>query len=347
MKKRIWSLLLFLAVLFCSFNFNALNAYAANKNIVVVIDPGHGGNEGTNLGAVYNGFMEKELTLKVANAMKAELEKYDNVTVYMTRTTDQFMSLEDRAVYAKQMGADFVFSIHFNASAEHNFFGSEVWCSGFGDYYKKGYEFGLLEQNELGNLGLYQKGVKTKIGTKGDYYGIIRQCVARGIPCDIIEHCYLDHGYDLQYLNGQDFTTTLGKADATAVAKYYKLKSKDGKTDYFGLKNTSVKKPSGTVYQDTTDPDVCKIQVLAYDSASRNALVELTAKDSQSPIIYFAYSYDGGTTFSTLGMWDRTKDTQSFNVKIPNGRQSANLVVRAFNSFELFKDSNGVAIETR
>ena len=32
-----------------------------------------------NLGAQYNGLSEKVLTLQVANAMKAELEKYDNV----------------------------------------------------------------------------------------------------------------------------------------------------------------------------------------------------------------------------------------------------------------------------
>ena len=328
----------------CAFDFKS---YAATKTVTVVIDPGHGGNDGTNLGAVYNGFMEKELTLKVANAMKSELEKYDGVTVYMTRTTDHFISLEDRAKYAKEVGADFVFSIHFNASSEHNFYGSEVWCSSVGDYYKKGYEFGLLEQNELSQLGLYQKGVKTKVGTKGDYYGIIRQCVARGIPCDIIEHCYLDHGYDLQHLSSKDFTTTLGISDATAVAKYFKLKSKDGKTDFSNLTYTTVKKPSGVVVHDTTDPDTCSIQVLAYDPASRNALVELTAKDKQSPIIYFSYSYDGGSTFCPLGMWDRTKDTQSFNIKIPNGKSSANIIVRAYNNYELFKDSNGVAIETR
>jgi N-acetylmuramoyl-L-alanine amidase len=348
MKKFISLLCAFmLSVCFCLGTID-FTSYAANKNYVVVIDPGHGGVGDRNLGAIYNGFTEKELTLQVAVAMKAELEKYEGVTVYLTRTADEIKSLESRADFAKSVNADFVFSIHFNASSEHLYYGSEVWTSAFGSYYQKGQAFGLIESDQLANLGLYQKGVKTKIGSSGnDYYGIIRHCVARGIPCDIIEHCYLDHAYDVQYLKGQDFIQTLGIADATAVAKYFKLKSSVNVNDFSNISYKTVKKPSGKVWQDSTDPDTCSIKVLAYDSASRNALVEMTTKDSQSPIIYFAYSYDGGKTFSPLQMWDRTQKTQSFNVNIPGSFTSSNIVCRAYNNYELFKQSNEVAIETR
>ena len=350
MKKILSYLLIFVISFGCIFGLgiNSVNAKAANKNYVIVIDPGHGGTGDRNLGAQYNGFSEKELTLKVANAMKTELEKYDNVTVYLTRTTDTVISLEDRAKFAKSVNADFVFSIHFNASVEHNFYGSEVWTSAFTSYYQKGQTFGMIESDELASLGLYQKGVKTKLGSSGkDYYGIIRQCVARGIPCDIIEHCYLDHAYDVQYLKGQSFLETLGIVDATAVAKYFKLKSSVNGNDFTNITYKTAKTPNGKVRNDTTDPEICDIKVITYDSASRNALVEMTTKDSQSPIIYFSYSYDGGATFSTLQMWDRTKNTQSFNVNIPAGVSSAKIVCRAYNNYELFKQSNEVAIETR
>lgn len=348
MKKSFMIFFLSILLLGGAVFYNDISANAANKKTVIVIDPGHGGVGEKNVGAVYNGFTEKDLTIVVAAAMKNELEKYDNVEVCLTRTSDVFMSLEDRAKFAKEKKADFVYSIHFNASVEHNFYGSEVWCSAFGNYYKKGYEFGLIEQEELRSLDLYQKGVKTKIGKTGqDYYGIIRQCVSRGIPCDIIEHCYLDHAYDVQSVKSQDFLSKLGVCDATAVAKFFKLKSKDGKTDFSNFKYSSVMIPSTAVGQDLTEPDVCSIKVLAYDKDSRNALVELTAKDSQSPIIYFSYSYDGGNNFCTLGMWDRTKETQSFNIKIPNGRTTADIICRAYNNYELFSDSNEVSIETR
>ena len=86
----------------------SIESGAANKNVVVVIDPGHGGTGDRNLGAQYNGLSEKELTLQLANMLKTELEKYEGITVYQTRTTDVIMSLEDRAKFAQNVNADFV-----------------------------------------------------------------------------------------------------------------------------------------------------------------------------------------------------------------------------------------------
>lgn len=324
----------FLISSLCLFPNTNLKVEAA-KNVTIVIDPGHGGEGDKNIGAQYNGLTEKDLTFKVATALKDELEKYDNVTVYLTRTTDKLVTLEERAEYAKTVGADFLYSIHFNASAEHNFYGSEVWTSAFGNNYVKGCQFGQIVGDEWNALGLYQKGTKSKIGSSGkDYYGIIRHSVARGIPCVILEHAYLDHGYDVPLIKTGDFLTRLGVADATAIAKYFKLKSSSTGADYSGFATPSVKKPSGAVYQDQTEPETCDIKVLSYDTASGNVLVEMTAKDSQSPVIYFCYSYDGGNSFSILQMWDRTKTTQSFNVKVPSGTVNPVIVCRAYNNFE-------------
>ena len=101
-------------------------------NTVIVIDPGHGGE---NLGAQVDGYTEKEMTMIVAKAMKKELENYDNVVVYLTRESDQEFSLEERAQFAKDRNADFLFCLHFNSSVNHNLYGSEVWVSAFGEYY--------------------------------------------------------------------------------------------------------------------------------------------------------------------------------------------------------------------
>ena len=59
-------------------------------NLIVVIDPGHGGYDPGAVGV--NGAKEKDLTLKIAKYCKEELEKYSGVTVYMTRTTDTGLS---------------------------------------------------------------------------------------------------------------------------------------------------------------------------------------------------------------------------------------------------------------
>ena len=345
MKKVISFVVSFLILLTSVTVVFPVSSFAENKNVVVVIDPGHGGEGDRNLGAQYNGLSEKALTLQVANALKTELEKYDGVTVYTTRTTDTAVSLEERAAYAKSVGADFVFSIHFNASSDHAFYGSEVWTSTFGNYYVAGANFGNVLMNQWSELGLYQKGVKTRIGSSGkDYYGIIRACVARNMPCVIMEHAYLDHGVDVSKIKSGDFINQLAVADATAIAKYFKLKSATTGADYSGFKYTSVKKPGKVLYQDETGPEKCEIKVLNYDLNSGNILVEMTTKDSQSPVIYFTYSYDGGKTFNTLQMWDRNQATQSFNVKVPSGTANPVIVCAAYNNYEKGTLSNPVQV---
>ena len=102
----------------------------AEEPVVVVIDPGHGGE---NLGAEYGEYTEKEITMIVANAMYEELSRYDGVEVYMTRTDDVTLSLADRAEYAAGVNADILIALHFNMSENHDLFGSEVWISAFGE----------------------------------------------------------------------------------------------------------------------------------------------------------------------------------------------------------------------
>ena len=57
----------------------------ANPNLVVVLDPGHGGSDP---GACKYGLREADLTLKIAQYCKPKLEEYSHVEVYMTRTAD-------------------------------------------------------------------------------------------------------------------------------------------------------------------------------------------------------------------------------------------------------------------
>ena len=111
-----------------------------------MIDPGHGGE---NLGAQVDGYTEKEMTMIVAKAMKKELENYDNVVVYLTRESDQELSLEERAQFAKDRNADFLFCLHFNSSVNHNLYGSEVWVSAFGEYYSKGRSFAEINMRTV------------------------------------------------------------------------------------------------------------------------------------------------------------------------------------------------------
>ena len=77
----------------------------------IVLDPGHGG---TQLGASSeSGVAEKEITLDIALRLR-QLLHGANFEVFMTRETDETLSLEQRATFANSNGADLFMSIHVN-----------------------------------------------------------------------------------------------------------------------------------------------------------------------------------------------------------------------------------------
>jgi N-acetylmuramoyl-L-alanine amidase len=88
---------------------------------VVAIDAGHGGSpDNAHPGKLFdpgsiagNGLVEKDLTLDVAKRLKTRLEA-DKVKVVMTRSTDQYVGIEDRMSTATKAGANLFVSIHFN-----------------------------------------------------------------------------------------------------------------------------------------------------------------------------------------------------------------------------------------
>lgn len=83
----------------------------SGPNTRVVIDPGHGGKDE---GAKWGGVRESDLNLKVAKKVEALL-KAKNIPVTMTRTTDTFVTLTQRAEIANKYDDVIFVSIHFNA----------------------------------------------------------------------------------------------------------------------------------------------------------------------------------------------------------------------------------------
>ncbi|MFR2466197.1 MAG: N-acetylmuramoyl-L-alanine amidase family protein, partial [Clostridia bacterium] len=79
----------------------------------LVIDPGHGGNDGGNdQGEVKESVLNLEIALKLRNALR---EKAPEIQVIMTREDDTYVSLEERAKLANELQADFFISIHCNS----------------------------------------------------------------------------------------------------------------------------------------------------------------------------------------------------------------------------------------
>jgi len=77
---------------------------------VVVLDPGHGGQDS---GAMCNGVLEKDLTLDVVRRIDRLLEA-EGIATLMTRLGDTYVSLEDRAAFANRVSNCIFVSVHFN-----------------------------------------------------------------------------------------------------------------------------------------------------------------------------------------------------------------------------------------
>lgn len=86
-----------------------------STNRVVVIDPGHGGqNTGTR--SVLDGVNEKEYTLDWARRLEPLLAT-NGWQVFLTRTDDEDMDLSTRVAFATDHHADLFLSLHFNSAA--------------------------------------------------------------------------------------------------------------------------------------------------------------------------------------------------------------------------------------
>lgn len=96
---------------------------------VVLIDPGHGGEESGAVGHLdakrTRKVFEKDLSLRLSIKIKEELSK--TTTAYLTRSLDRAVNLQERADLADLVKADLFLSIHFNSSTNAKSHGFELY----------------------------------------------------------------------------------------------------------------------------------------------------------------------------------------------------------------------------
>ncbi len=91
---------------------------------VVVLDPGHGGNDRGACGR--RGIEEKKAVLDIARRARVHLVNA-GLKVYITRETDRFIELDDRCARAGRWGADLFVSIHLNSAPSSGPHGLETF----------------------------------------------------------------------------------------------------------------------------------------------------------------------------------------------------------------------------
>lgn len=98
--------------------------YVVKKFRKIILDPGHGGKDPGTTGRT--GLKEKNVVLDIAKRLKKRLEE-QGIDITMTRASDVFISLEDRARMANRSKADLFVSIHANYSRTRGVHGLEVY----------------------------------------------------------------------------------------------------------------------------------------------------------------------------------------------------------------------------
>lgn len=104
---------------------DAAPAKGKGKAFVVVVDPGHGGDDPGAIGK--NGTEEKDVTLSLSKRLADDLRDSVDAKVYLTRTDDRTLTLEERNAFAVAKKADLFISIHANASTNRKMSGIETY----------------------------------------------------------------------------------------------------------------------------------------------------------------------------------------------------------------------------
>jgi N-acetylmuramoyl-L-alanine amidase len=198
----------------------------------VVLDPGHGGHD---KGAAGRYELEKNFTLDVARRVRNELQKA-GVNVLMTRNSDTFVELHDRAALANARQKAIFVSLHFNASSNPEAQGLEIFCITPRGSPSTEYDELLVRdmiqefgnENELqsftlanaiyhslhGSLKMADRGVKRA------RFAVLR---LTKMPAVLVEGGFLSNSTDGRLIASRDWRDAYARAVARGILEYRRL----------------------------------------------------------------------------------------------------------------------------
>lgn len=164
---------------------------------LVVVDPGHGGNDG---GASAGEIIEKNINLSIAKQVAALLEA-EGITVVMTRDTDEYLYLEERTQISNEEEPDLFVSLHCNTyPADSSVHGMDCY---FAEGRKDGAFFGQHIMDVIKEHGdVRSRGVKEEDFFVTEY---------NHWPAVLVEMGFLTNPTDLQHLSDAEFQVVLAQ----------------------------------------------------------------------------------------------------------------------------------------
>ncbi|ADM37837.1 N-acetylmuramoyl-L-alanine amidase [Bacillus spizizenii ATCC 6633 = JCM 2499] len=177
--------------------------------VKIFIDPGHGGSDP---GATGNGLQEKTLTLQIALALRTILiNEYEGVSLLLSRTSDQYVSLSDRTNAANSWGADFFLSIHINAGGG----------TGFESYIYPGVGAPTTTYQSAIHSNVIQAVDFADRGRKTANFHVLRESA---MPALLTENGFIDTVADANKLKTNSFIQSLARGYANGLEQAFNLK---------------------------------------------------------------------------------------------------------------------------
>ncbi len=246
--------------------------FGAKDKIIVVIDPGHGGNDPGHLSSNKEQMAEKDLNLIIAKKFGEYIEQQlKNVTIVYTRKDDSFPTLTERVVMANNAKADYFISIHCNANDKKHVHGTESHVHTM----DAGKSVGLAKEFEkefTSFAGRFSRGVKDTEDREHSLQ-VLKYTKMTGV---LLECGFLTNDAEAEYLNtssGQEkIASAIFRAFKNYIVKQHPtiafVKEEPKKEDVVASNNNQSK---GTGYSiqimsskqavDTTIPEFKKIEL--------------------------------------------------------------------------------------
>ncbi|RJQ12156.1 MAG: SpoIID/LytB domain-containing protein [Bacillota bacterium] len=172
---------------------------------VVVLDPGHGGDDPGAVGP--SGLREKEVNLGIALAAAERLK--GRVEVHMTRREDRTVPLRSRTDLADSVGADLFVSVHNNASMYPEAEGTET-------YHYPGSETGRLLATRIHHR-LVTAIARRDRGVKQANFFVLRETHC---PAALMEGLFLTNPAEERFLRNPAFQARVGAALGEGILDY-------------------------------------------------------------------------------------------------------------------------------
>lgn len=176
--------------------------------VKIFLDPGHGGQDP---GAISNGLKEKDLVLDIAKRAQKKLKQYAGVEIKLSRTSDKFLSLSERAKLANNWGADYFLSLHTNAGGG----------KGYEDFiYNRTVSNATVANQNIMNIEVVKETNFDNRGKKKANFAVLR---LTNMPAILTENGFIDNAADAKNLKSSSFRDKIAQGHVNAIVKAFGL----------------------------------------------------------------------------------------------------------------------------